>query len=472
MFRQPKEQGVARPRTLFSVFHFLFHSLSVDLIPSPIAFLTSVCSRPGKISEAKRRGLRSCAYSVCLVACAALLPSLVVAQGRRVFSYTPDTVPPALTLKRGDVVDFTGPGLRDGEEQRFLLRSGDTVRVNATVRGPWRLRYDTRAETYPACVVTLWQMQFNGEWSSKARVKLRVVDEVPLRIVAPTPDMRVMGPLALRIEGSGDDRAERIGYTLDGKPLGLFADHTGEVVWNPSDAGFGRHLLGGIARLQDGNLFTFDAVPVLVTSRLRALPFAVGDTLDLSALNGRIPVRAEIDASIVPKTVTYLVDQQVIARRTEAPFDRAAWNPSASTTGGHKLTVDAEDTAGGHTVSAPFAFSVYRRTRRRTVTEMPFTPPSGTTLSGEDRGAEAAKNGASLESVLLDQKRVTVSTARLPEHLAVGAGTELVLTGSFTEATDTELAAYVDAQRLAGFNGRENSALRFPRALSRRERTP
>ena len=140
-------------------------------------------------------------------------------------------------------------------------------------------------------------MQFNGEWINKARVKVRVVDEAPLRIVAPAPDMRVMGPLALRIEGNGDDRAERVGYTLDGKPLGLFADHMGEVVWNPSDVSFGRHLLGGIARMQDGSLFTLDTVPVLVTSRLRALPFAVGDTLDLSALNGKIAVRAEIDAS-------------------------------------------------------------------------------------------------------------------------------------------------------------------------------
>ena len=31
-----------------------------------------------------------------------------MAQEHHVFSYTLDTVPPALTLKRGDIVEFTG----------------------------------------------------------------------------------------------------------------------------------------------------------------------------------------------------------------------------------------------------------------------------------------------------------------------------------------------------------------------------
>ena len=52
---------------------------------------------------------------------------------------------------------------------------------------------------------------------------------------------------------------------------------------------------------------------------------------------------------------------------------------------------------------------MYRRTRRRTVTEIPLYASSGKTYSRDEIGAEAAKNGASLESVLLDQKRVTVS---------------------------------------------------------------
>ena len=90
-------------------------------------------------------------------------------------------------------------------------------------------------------------------------------------------------------------------------------------------------------------------------------------------------------------------------------------------------------------------------------------PPAVSTLSSDETDAEAAKNGASLgECAAGSEARHGFHD---PPAGAPGSGSraELVLTGSFTEATDTEVAAYVDAQRSAGFNGRENSALRFPR---------
>ena len=167
---------------------------------------------------------------------------------------------------------------------------------------PGYLRYDTRAEMYAAsCHHPLADAVQRGMGLQSAGESAR--SGLPLRpIVAPSPDMRVMVPLALRVEGSGDDRGLRVRYMLDGKPLGLFADHMGEVVWNPSDAGFwvapgGRNsAYAGRQFVHARKRFRF-----LLQAGSRALPFAVGDTLDLSALNGRIAVRAEIDASIVPK---------------------------------------------------------------------------------------------------------------------------------------------------------------------------
>ncbi len=287
----------------------------------------------------------------------------------------------------------------------------------------------------------------------RAQTKLRIVNAAPFRIASPAPDARVTEPVSLHIEPTGEDRVDRIGYTLDGKPLGLFANRDADVWWNPSAIARGTHLLGGVARLTDGSLYTLDSIPVTVIPKLRVLPFAAGENLDMSALNGKISVRADIDASLHPRVATYAVDGKTIAERRESPFTQATWNPNSLASGAHTLVVDVENEMGTHTVSAPLKFAVYRRPGRRVSTEEPFVGMRVAT------GEEDSAVYATVESALLARKRVTVAIARLPERLSVAAGTDVVLTGVSEEANDTEVAAYVDGQRQSGFNGRGKFAL-------------
>lgn len=373
-------------------------------------------------------------------------------QEPRVFTYTFETLPPSLVLKRGDILRFEGVGPRTGEPQTFAIRAGDEPRVRKTFQDKWQLRYDSQTEHFTVCALAVLQ-QVNGEWQVRAQTKLRIVNAPPFRIASPTPETRVTEPVSLHVEPSSEDRIDRIGYTLDGKPLGLFASREADALWNPSGIARGTHLLGGVARLTDGSLYTLDAIPVTVIPKLRVLPFAVGENLDLSTLNGRINVRADIDTSLHPRVVTYAVDGKTIAERREAPLAQAAWNPNSLASGTHTLVVDVENETGVHTVSAPLKFAVYRRSGKRASTEEPFV--SSRIAMGEEDTAVYT----TVESALLARKRVTVAIARLPERLSVAAGTDVVLTGVSEEANDTEVAAYVDGQRQSGFNGKGKFAL-------------
>ena len=373
-------------------------------------------------------------------------------QEPRVFTYTFETLPPSLVLRRGDSLRFEGVGPRMGEPQTFAIRAGDELRSRKTFQDKWQLRYDTQTEHFTGCVLAVLQ-QVNGEWRMRAQTKLRIVNMAPFRIASPAPDARVTEPVSLHIEPSGEDRVDRIGYTLDGKPLGLFANRDADVWWNPSDVARGTHLLGAVARLTDGSLYTLDSISVTVIPKLRILPFAVGENLDMSALNGKINIRADIDASLHPRVATYMVDGKTVAERREPPFTQAAWNPNSLASGAHTLVVDVENEMGTHTVSAPLKFAVYRRSGRRISTEEPFVGMR--IVTGEEDSAVYA----TVESALLARKRVTVAIARLPERLSVAAGTDVVLTGVSEEANDTEVAAYVDGQRQSGFNGRGKFAL-------------
>ena len=380
--------------------------------------------------------------------------SVAYAQGQepRTFTYTLETLPPALVLHRGDILRFNGVGPRTGEPQTFAVRAGDEVRLRETFQDKWQLRYNSQSEHFTAFTLSILQ-QVSGEWRLRAQSKVRLVTAPLFRITSPASQTRVTEAVSLHVEAISDDRIDRIGYTLDGKPLGVFANREADVVWNPSGSTRGPHVLSGVARLTDGSLYTLDGIPITILPKLRVLPFAVGETLDLSALNGKVNIRADIDASLKPRMVTYKVDEKTVAQLAQAPYGQTAWNPNSLASGAHTLVVDVEDEAGKHTVSTPLNFAVYRRPGKRASTEEPFvgartvTPDSDPAVYG------------TVESALLARNRVTIAIARMPERLSVAAGTDVVLTGMSTTANDTEVAAYVDEQRQSGFNGKGKFAL-------------
>lgn len=382
------------------------------------------------------------------------LPSAARAQEQepRVFTYTFETLPPALVLQRGDVLRFEGVGPRTGEPQTFVIRVGNEPRLRETFQGHWQMRYNSQVEHFTGCNLSVLQ-EVNGEWKVRAQTKLRIVGKPLFRIASPDPDAHITDPARLHVEANGEDRIDRIGYTLDGKPLNVFADREADALWNPAGIARGTHLLGGVARLTDGSLYTLEAIPVIVIPKLRVLPFAVGETLDLSTLNGKTTIRADIDSSLHPRMVTYAVDGKTAIERREAPFGQADWNPDGLASGAHTLVVDVESEAGAHTVSTPLKFAVYRHPGKRTATEVPFKA-SKTATREEDQAVYTTVEGA-----LLARKRVTFPIKRLPERLAVASGTDVVLTGVSEVANDTEVAVYVDAQRQSGFNGRGKYAL-------------
>ena len=381
------------------------------------------------------------------------LPSTARAQEQepRVFTYTFETLPPALVLQRGDILRFEGVGPRTGEPQTFAIRAGNEPRLRETFQGHWQMRYNSQVEHFIGCNLSVLQ-EVNGDWKVCAQTKLRIVGKPLFRIVSPAPDAHITDPARLHVEATGEDLIGRIGYTLDGKPLNVFADREADALWNPVGIARGTHLLGGVARLTDGSLYTLEAVPVTVIPKLLVLPFAGGETLDLSALNGKITIRADIDVSLHPRTVTYAIDGTTVVERREAPFGQAGWNPETLAGGAHTLVVDVESEAGAHTVSTPLKFAVYRHPGKRTTTETLFKASKIAT-------EEDAAVYTTVESALLARKRVTFPIKGLPERLAVASGTDVVLTGISEVANDTEVAVYVDEQRQSGFNGRGKYAL-------------
>src|SRR5579871_6549900 len=229
-------------------------------------------------------------------------------QQARVLAYSLRDAPHDLVVTRGTVLELSGPLDALAAYQTVQLRRGDQVRASGTFARKWTLRWNTAGETLDWNYISLWQIRPNGTQKMLGQLHVRILEAPPFRIQVATYRGGASGPTTVQVRAMSTEKAAQIALTLDTSPWNVSLDPDGKTTWDASRASPGLHIFAGTVRLTDGSLYVLEPVGVMVVGKLQALPFAVGTTLDLATLNGNLTLRARIDPSLQPKTVSYLVD--------------------------------------------------------------------------------------------------------------------------------------------------------------------
>lgn len=216
-----------------------------------------------------------------------------------------------------------------------------------------------------AGVIQMLQMQYMLSFTSSIPVdgkqhNLRLVVEVAgekteatkdftaqaggLTVALPAlaPNQLVSGTVNLTPEIVARSTLTGVDYVLDGKPLATAKDAPYALEWDTATTVPGDHTLEIIARDANGNSGRLTIVLKVAASKLTVNLDGIKDGAKLS---GVVQIAPDIYGPQPITTVSILVDDQLLAEPTDAPYS-FSWDTAAVAVGKHSLKITVADAAG------------------------------------------------------------------------------------------------------------------------------
>lgn len=357
------------------------------------------------------------------------------AQEGTVFKYTLDDVPQHLIVVKGAILEFSGDLESNAPVMGMSLRSRNIFRDQGRFTDHWTLRWDSGKEPFTATSLSVWQDVANVP-VQRIRIYVRIVDAPLFRFATPAPSTRVFGPLAVKLETVGTEKAEKFVLTVDGKPTQDRVSDMGAATWNTEGLALGEHTLGAFAVMPDDYRYALAPVPISLLGPVMQTPLVTGDQVDTAYLNGNIPLHAILAPDIAVSKVSFYIDAGVVAERTAPPYDTATWNPATVPTGPHVYRVEVIDTENHHFASPGYHFTVQNRTVHRRTTEEerpPLEKPKP--AAGSDALDSPTDTG--------DDQVVCYPLTSLPPAISLTSDMRLQITG-YLDTLDSPMIALQD----------------------------
>ena len=286
----------------------------------------------------------------------------LLAQNKRPLVIALNAPPADVTVTRDTPIEFHADLPENEPRRHYVLCCRDLVRDFGDFTGKILLRWDPAKEPGDYYPLIVWRGNPGVQGTQILRIRLHVVASPPVVFVPMAGSDSVVGNVEVNVRpGKTGDSLPPVDLYVDGKPVGLTTDPSGKAVWNATTAVPGEHTIQGVARLSNGSSFTLEAMSIRVVPPLRVSLYAPGGQLDLSKINGEIPVHAFLLPDLRVRTVTYLLDGTPIGMRSAAPLDRIAWNPAGIKAGRHRLKLAVTDADNRVMNSPETSFTVVAR---------------------------------------------------------------------------------------------------------------
>lgn len=313
-----------------------------------------------------------------------------MAQAKHPLVISFDAPPGDITVTRDTVLEFRRDLPESEPKHHYVVTCRDQIRDFGDFVGRVTMHWDPAKELGDYFPLTVWTGNPGPQGTPILHFRVHIV-EIPPALFVPFPGSdNVVGSVELNVQsGKRGESPPPVDLYLDGRPLGLTTDVSGKAIWNATAVLPGPHNLQGMARLSNGSTYTMELLPIQVVSPLRVTLYAPGGQLDLSKVNGEIPIRAFLLPDLNVRTVTYLLDGKPIGLRAAVPLDQFYWNPNGLTAGKHRLKLDITDVDNKVLHSLETIFTVLARpiSDGLFITELPrpagiVVPPAADEVSG------------------------------------------------------------------------------------------
>jgi hypothetical protein len=300
------------------------------------------------------------------------------AQSKHTLVIPLNPAPTDLTVTRDTIIEFQSKISEDGGKHLYFIKCRDQVREINSFSGKVILHWDPAKELGDYFPISVWTGSL-GQGILINRIRVHVVDTPPVMFVPLSNSEGIVGSVEISVKSSQPGEAvPPVDLSLDKEILNLTTDATGKVLWNSSTVSTGPHMIDGVAHLPNGSIFSLEPFTVKVLSPFRVSIYAPNETLDLSKINGEIPIRAFLLPGLNVKTVTYMLDGAPLGLRSSAPLNQFMWNPSGLPSGKHRLKLKITDVDGKIIQSPETIFSVVPRPRIDGLFITEAMRPSGT----------------------------------------------------------------------------------------------
>ena len=181
------------------------------------------------------------------------------------------------------------------------------------------------------------------------RFTLTIYKSLPVHLVVPRHANGVVGPITLSAEIDSPFVAQPIVYYKDYRPIAPSPASPLTANWDTRSERPGKYDLWAVATAADGSTIRAHTEQVTVPPRIGIT--APSGTIRVDPAVHTLELKSYIADGIVPELVEYKLDDEVIASRKAAPFDKVAIDPNNFRAGLHRLIVSVTDASGAKYVS-------------------------------------------------------------------------------------------------------------------------
>jgi Domain of unknown function (DUF4082)/Bacterial Ig domain/Fibronectin type III domain/Lysyl oxidase len=294
-------------------------------------------------------------------------PGSVVASSPKVdFCMTPDVVvggvPNTPTFNPYFVANCEKPegklGLNVGWGDKYdATDGGEGIDITSLPNGTYWLRgeidpYHYFQESNISNNITDTKLQIEGETVKVLEQTHSSSTPPTVTLTSPAPEATLSGTATLTATASGPAPISSVQFLLDGQPIGSPVTAPPYTMqWNVGSTPAGKHFLSAQATDSGGFLGTAPDVPVTTqagTGGEGTEPPAVSIVNPTAGqvVSGTVPVSANVSSSVGISSVQFYLDGKALGAAVSTSPYAISWDTTTATSGSHKLSAAATDTAG------------------------------------------------------------------------------------------------------------------------------
>jgi Domain of unknown function (DUF4082)/Bacterial Ig domain/Fibronectin type III domain/Lysyl oxidase len=293
-------------------------------------------------------------------------PGSVVATSPKVdFCMTPDVVvggvPNTPTFNPYYVANCGKPegtlGLNVGWGDKYdATDGGEGIAITSLPNGTYWLRgevdpYHYFQESNTSNNITDTKLQIEGE-TVKVLEQTHPSSTPPtVTLTSPAPESTLSGTATLSATASGPAPISSVQFLLDGQPIGSpVTTPPYTMQWNAGSIPAGKHFLSAQATDSGGFVGTAPDVPVTTQAGTgegtESPAVSIVNPTAGQVVSGTVPVSANVSSSVGISSVQFYLDGKALGAAVSTSPYAISWDTTTATSGSHKLSAAATDTAG------------------------------------------------------------------------------------------------------------------------------
>jgi hypothetical protein len=303
--------------------------------------------------------------------------SLVASSPKVDFCMTPDVVvggvPNTPTFNPYYVANCGNPegtlGLNVGWGDKYdATDGGEGIDITSLPNGTYWLRgevdpYHYFQESSTSNNITDTKLQIEGE-TVKVLEQTHPSSTPPtVTLTSPASEATLSGTATLTATASGPASISSVQFLLDGQPIGSpVTTPPYTMQWNVGSTPAGKHFLSAQATDSGGFVGTAPDVPVTTQASggegTEPPAVSIVNPTAGQVVSGTVPVSANVSSSVGISSVQFYLDGKALGAPVSASPYAISWDTTTATSGSHKLSATATDTAGKVGTSATVEVAV------------------------------------------------------------------------------------------------------------------